>query len=633
MPSSQPATADSGYITDPGPLENTYTSDPSLQRALAWYLPSATLQSVQPHLIQFGAEAISEQVREWSADAERNVPYVKSHNVWGKRYDYDRLVTTEGWKQLGKWGARNRIVSAGYDKSLGVDRRTVQYALNYLYSPSSGLYSCPISMTDGAAFILSSRINKLPSTHPFHTAFQGLISKKDDHWTSGQWMTERAGGSDVQNTETWATYSPLASSSGSDPLGEGDYLISGFKFFSSATDANLALLLAKTPSGKLSTFLAPLRRTVVGGDGVSRVVSNGVRIHRLKNKLGTKELPTAELELKDMRAHLIGELDQGIVTIAPLLNVTRLHTFVGSLAGWRRAISITKSFAKARTTVGEPLWLIPMHLRLLADMEVKHRGAMNLAWFTVALFGVVEDQIPSSNKLAHLPQPGKEAEVVFRTLTATAKAVISKMATAGIQECQESMGGVGYMDEADEPEFNISRILRNNAVNSIWEGTTNVLASEFVRFLIKKDNLKIFGTWLDRTLTLIQSVDLRNALTAAWLALHARFMTQDPATTVADGRRFMFTVAWILSGALLALDTERDNDPVTAEIARRWILSAEGGVGEQVFHDIVTVSGTASATSGGEEHLQWDCRIAWGVDLPADRASGHRSLQKAGSKL
>ena len=487
-------------------------------------------------------------------------------------------------------------------------------------------------MTDGAAFILSSRINKLPSTHPFHAAFRGLISEKDDHWTSGQWMTERAGGSDVQNTETWATYSPLAKS-GSDPLGDGDYLISGFKFFSSATDANLALLLAKTPSGKLSTFLAPLRRTVVGSDGVSKVVSNGVKIHRLKNKLGTKELPTAELELKDMRAHLIGELDQGVATIAPLLNVTRVHTFIGSLAGWRRAISITKSFAKTRTTVGEPLWLIPMHLRLLADLEVKHRGAMNLAWFTVALFGVVEDKSSSSNKLAHLPQPGKEADVVFRTLTATAKAVISKMATVGIQECQESMGGVGYMDEADEPEFNVSRILRNNAVNSIWEGTTNVLASEFVRFLIKKDNLKVFSTWFERTLAQIHTSSLRGALSASWSALQARFTNQDPASTVADGRRFMFTIAWILSGALLVLDAERDQDPTTTEIAHRWVLSAEGGVGDQVFHDIVTVRDTAGAVSGGEEHLQWDCRIAWGVDLPVNRASGHRSLQKASSKL
>jgi hypothetical protein len=94
----------------------------------------------------------------------------------------------------------------------------------------------------------------------------------------------------------------------------------------------------------------------------------------------------------------------------------------------------------------------------------------------------------------------------------------------------------------------------------------------------------------------------------------------------------MFTLAWILCGILLAIDAERDQDPVSVEIARRWILSAEGGVGEQVFHDIVTVHEDANQEHG-EEHLQWDCRIAWGVELPANRASGHRSLQKASSKL
>lgn len=491
-----------------------------------------------------------------------------------------------------------------------------------------------MSMTDGAAFILSSKVKKLPPAHPFHAAYKGLISEGDDHWTSGQWMTERAGGSDVQNTETWATHSPLPKDSGFDPLGDGDYLINGFKFFSSATDANVALLLAKTPSGKLSTFLAPLRRTVVGSDGISRQVSNGVRIHRLKNKLGTKELPTAELELKDMRAHLVGELDQGVVTIAPLLNVTRIHTFIGSLSGWRRAISITKSFAKARTTVGEPLWLIPMHLRLLADLEVKHRGGMNLGFFTVAVMSLVENRVTQPSEHAHLPQPGREANVVFRTLTATAKAVVSKMSVLGIQECQEAMGGVGYMDEADEPEFNISRILRNASVNSIWEGTTNVLASEMVRFLLKAENLDIFAAWVDRTLTLIRNVSLRKTLTAKWSALRARFSTKNqlPTTILADARRYMFTLAWVLCGILLAVDAERDQDPVSGEIARRWILRAEGGVGDMVFHDIVTVH-KDTAQEDGEEHLQWDCRIAWGIELPAQRASGHRSLQKANSKL
>ncbi|KAJ5403722.1 hypothetical protein N7509_003593 [Penicillium cosmopolitanum] len=637
MPSQlpQPATAESGSITQPAALDNTYTSDTSLQRSLQWYLPSSTLRSTESHFTQLGAEAVSDQVREWSADAERNQPYVKSHNVWGKRYDFDRLVTTEGWKQLGHWGARNKIVSAGYDPTFGLERRTVQYALNYLYAPSSGLYSCPISMTDGAAFILAPRLKELPANHPFHTVFKGLTSETNDHWTSGQWMTERAGGSDVQNTETWATHSPLTKSAGVDALGEGEYLINGFKFFSSATDANVALLLAKTPSGKLSTFLAPLRRTVVGEDGVSRQVSNGVRIHRLKNKLGTKELPTAELELKDMRAHLVGEVDQGITTIAPLLNVTRIHTFVGSLSGWRRALSITKSFAKARSTVGEPLWLIPMHLRLLADLEVKHRGGMNLAFFTVAVMGLVENKVSQPSELAHLPRPGKEANVVFRTLTATAKAVVSKMSILGIQECQEAMGGVGYMDEADEPEFNISRILRNTSVNSIWEGTTNVLASEMVRFLIKGNNLEIFAGWLDRILGSIRTQSLRSTLISAWSALRTRFSpkSQLPAAILADARRYMFTLAWIMCGALLAVDAERDNDPVTTEIARRWVLDAEGGVGDNVFHDIITVQNDQSSDSDGEKHLQWDCRIAWGVELPAQRASGHRSLQTANSKL
>jgi hypothetical protein len=189
------------------------------------------------------------------------------------------------------------------------------------------------------------------------------------------------------------------------------------------------------------------------------------------------------------------------------------------------------------------------------------------------------------------------------------------------------------MDEADEPEFNISRILRNMSVNSIWEGTTNVLASEMVRFLLKKDNLNIFRVWLDRTLALIQAANLRDALVSAWFALRARFSKNEPAAIVADARRYMFTLAWIISGALLALDSERDSDPVSTEIARRWILSAEGGVGDMGFHDIVTPRDAASAASSGEEHLQWDCRIAWGVELPANRASGHRSLQNASAKL
>ncbi|KAK4861499.1 hypothetical protein LT330_003534 [Penicillium expansum] len=625
-----PATAESGTFTRLGKLPNTYTSDTSLQRMLGWYLPAETLKSVEPHLAQFGEEAVSPQVLGWNIDAETNLPYVKKYNVWGQRYGYDKLVTAEGWKQLGKWGAKNGVVSLGYDHKYGDHRRTVQYAAVYLFVPSSSMYRCPMSMSDGAVFVLSQRLKDLPSDHILHTVFRKLTSRGEDYWTSGQWMTERAGGSDVQNTETWATYAPLPQSSKtSEVIAEGDYLINGFKFFSSATDANVAFLLAKTDSGKLSTFIAPLRKTVIGADGKPEEVSNGVRIHRLKNKLGTKELPTAELELKGMRAHLVGEIDQGIQTIAPLLNTTRIQTLLGTLATWRRAISITKNFAKSRTTVGEPLWLIPMHLRLLADVEVKHRGAINLAFFTIAVMGLIENP-SSSARLPHMPKDLAEAKVVFRVLTATCKGVVSKMSMVGVQECQEAMGGVGYIDEPDEPEFNISRLLRAAAVYPIWEGTTNVLASELVRFLMKRDTLSVLSGWLNSVLSLIRTPALAAALKHALAAFLSRVTTSRPqAALLADARRIMFTFAWILSGALMTLDAERDGDEVAMEIARRWILLGEGGVGEFVYRDIVKPYQAFDSTSESDEHTRLDCKIAWGVELPKV-VFGHRSLSESG---
>lgn len=488
-------------------------------------------------------------------------------------------------------------------------------------------------MTDGAAYILSQRLPSLPSDHVLHTVFRRLTSRGDDRWTSGQWMTERAGGSDVQNTETWATYAPLQSKT-SDALAEGDYLIDGFKFFSSATDANVAFLLAKTASGKLSTFIAPLRKTVIGANGKPEEVSNGVRIHRLKNKLGTKELPTAELELKGMRAHLVGELDEGVRTIAPLLNVTRIQTLLGTLSTWSRAISIAKNFAKCRSTVDQPLWLIPMHLRLLADLEVKHRGAMSLTFLSIALMGLVENNVSTSSMgHAHLPKDPNEAKVVFRVLNAICKGTVSKMSIVGVQECQEAMGGVGYIDEPDEPEFNISRLLRSVAVYPIWEGTTNVLASELVRFLLKQNNLSVLSGWFTRVLSLIRTPALGDALKQAYASFLSRVESTRPqANLLSDARRVMFTFTWILAGALLTLDAERDGDGVAMEIARRWVMMGEGGVGEFVFRDIVKPYGTPGSASDGDEHTRWDCRIAWGVELPAKRALGHRSLSEA-SKL
>ena len=103
----KPSTVDSGFILSLPPLQNPYTSDSGYKRVLRAYLPPGILQAVEPQLTKFASEAISDEVYEWISNAEREQPYVKTRNVWGAQYPFDRLVTSNGWKQLGKWGSRN----------------------------------------------------------------------------------------------------------------------------------------------------------------------------------------------------------------------------------------------------------------------------------------------------------------------------------------------------------------------------------------------------------------------------------------------------------------------------------------------------------------------------------------------
>jgi hypothetical protein len=101
------STVDSGYRLRPTPLQNPVTSDAYFERVLRWYLDEKTFESVSSKLVTFGDEAISDQIHTWIANAEKDLPYVKQYDAWGQRYPYDKLVTAEGWKQLGHWGHKN----------------------------------------------------------------------------------------------------------------------------------------------------------------------------------------------------------------------------------------------------------------------------------------------------------------------------------------------------------------------------------------------------------------------------------------------------------------------------------------------------------------------------------------------
>lgn len=416
------------------------------------FLPKAVLEHATQELVPFGDKIITPEVFEWMEDAETNLPYIEQQDLWG--HPRNKLITSEGWRRLKEFGVREGLLATFYDGEYPREfARIVGFAKHYLFSPSSAMVTCPFAMTDGCA-----RVCQLMG--PFEASgdeyYKRLSSRDPEYsWTSGQWMTERPGGSDVSNTETVAETDTQS--------GSKQYKLSGFKWFSSATDSQVTITLARIGDDKrLSCFLVPVTENVRSG----KIVMN-----RLKRKFGTKALPTAELELREVNGELIGDRGRGVVAIANVLNITRVYSAVGSTGNMARALSIAREYSRVRKVFGRKLCEIPSHVKGLAEQTILLRGLNFLGFYACQLLGAVEAGKASVSELT-----------LARVVPGIAKAYNCKRTTGGISECMEALGGVGYLEF--DMEFNIGKLLRDNQVNTIWEGTTNVLSDDFVRFLM-----------------------------------------------------------------------------------------------------------------------------------------------------
>lgn len=444
----------SEFYQDGPRLTNQYDGDPLLGGYLRWRLPPSMLAELEPALRRMGALAAGEWLT-LDAAAERNPPRHVPYDAWGRRID--DIETSDAWRALDRVAAEEGLVAVGYERTHGELSRIDQFARLYLYAPSSSTYSCPLAMTDGAARLLEVYPDAV--TTP---VFRHLTTRDPEQfWTSGQWMTERSGGSDVSTTSTIAV-----------PDG-AEYRLSGTKWFTSATTSQIAITLAlvegrESRTRSLSVFLVRLR------DDEGRL--RGIRVNRLKDKLGTRALPTAELTLDGTPAHLIGGIGQGVKKISTLFNVTRVYNAVAAVAGMRRAIALASDYASRRVAFGKPIAAHPLHAATLAAMELEWRAGFHLAFHVVELLGRQECGNATPDQLARL-----------RLLIPVAKLYTAKQAVAVASEALESFGGAGYIEDTGLP-----RLLRDAQVLSIWEGTTNVLSLDVLRALEKTDALVAF---------------------------------------------------------------------------------------------------------------------------------------------
>lgn len=533
------------FQQQPPALGNQYEDDRVLQSYLTRILPPEVLREIAPTLTELGRLAGGELYQMQLAD-RLNEPALTQWDAWGNRID--RIEVTPLWRAAERIAAEHGIVATAYEQKHGRFSRVHQCALAYLFTPSTDIYSCPLAMSDGAARTLLNSGN------------QALIDRAVPHlttrdpsefWTSGQWMTEITGGSDVGLSETVARQDA-----------DGAWRLYGNKWFASAITSQIALTLARPegnpPGGRgLALFYLELR------DASGRL--RNIEINRLKDKLGTRKVPTAELTLNDTPAELVQGTTDGVRNIAPLLNITRLWNGISAVSLMRRGVALAIDYAHKRTAFGAPLSEKPLHLDTLAGLQAEAEAAFHLAFRVAELTGRRETG------------EANEADgLLLRLLTPVMKLITGKQAVAGSSEVLEAFGGAGYVEDTGLPT-----ILRDAQVLPIWEGTTNVLALDVLRALGSADAvMQVFRAEVDRCLSGDRAARLvdptgvaRSALAHAesWLATARK---EGQATLEAGARRFALSLGRIIELALLIdhaqWSEEHEGDGRATAAARRF---------------------------------------------------------------
>nr|XP_006812241.1 PREDICTED: isovaleryl-CoA dehydrogenase, mitochondrial-like [Saccoglossus kowalevskii] len=373
-------------------LENQYLGDAALRAYLKRVVPEKILDQFSPDLERFG-QRVATDIYQLGRQCELNQPTVQHFDAWGNRID--ELITCPAWKQLHDISADEGLVAIAYEREHGPWSRLYQIAKLYLFSSSSGLYTCPLAMTDGAAQVID-RIPK-KEQHPvlMGRAYPRLTSRNPaKFWTSGQWMTERKGGSD------------------------------------GSKGVSLFYLETRNADGKL----------------------NGIDIQRLKNKLGTRQLPTAELLLDGTTAQLISQPGRGVASISHMLTITRLHNAIGAVAGMRRILNLARDYSKRRVAFGKMIEDHPVHMQTMARMEMETRASLLLLMESSRLLGLDECNLATDHE-----------RLLLRILTPIMKLYTAKQAMSVTSEGLECFGGQGYIEDTGLPG-----ILRDAQVKLIF---------------------------------------------------------------------------------------------------------------------------------------------------------------------
>lgn len=435
-------------LNQPLPLAgfDPLSCDPALREALDAHGADADRES----LTRLAAMTGSAEAREHARLANDNPPVLRSHDRFGHRLD--EVEFHPSWHWLMRQAVDNGLHAAPWSPEAEPGAHLNRAAGFYLWSQAEAGHGCPISMTFAAVPALRHSPELAETYEPGLRSTDydfGLRNPADKAGLlAGMSMTEKQGGSDVRANTTTA-----------EPLGDGSYRIVGHKWFTSAPMNDLFLTLARTPGG-LSCLLVP--RVLPDG------TRNGIRLQRLKDKLGNKSNASAELEYTGAIGWLIGEEGRGVRSIIDMVSMTRMDCVLGSAANLRIALSEAAHHVSHRSAFGSTVGDTPLMRAVISDLAVESEGATALA---MRLAAAVDRGYR-----------GETAELdLLRLVLPAAKYYVCKRTPMAVAEALECLGGNGYVEESGLP-----RLYREAPLMSIWEGSGNVTALDTLRALHKQ---------------------------------------------------------------------------------------------------------------------------------------------------
>jgi putative acyl-CoA dehydrogenase len=489
---------------------NALDRDKIAAGVLAAHAPWATQRASA-----LGARVWDPRVLKAARDAHRFPPELRTLDRLGNEiYDVD---FHPAYHELMALGFGSGVHSLAWTATRP-GAHTARAVLSYLWNQIDGATACPLGMAYACIPVLRSQPElaswaEAIAAEGYDPADVPIAQKSAG--TIAYFMTEKHGGSDLRANVTVAR--PVG------PRGPGEaYLVNGHKWFASVPMADAYLTVAQTAGG-VSCLLVPRRRP----DGTL----NGIKINRLKDKLGNKANASSEIEYHDAHAILVGEEGKGVRTILSSAEYTRLDFAVGSAGLMRAALSQALHYNDHRTAFGAPLAQLPIQAPVLADLALEWAGAAHLA-FRVAR---AEDS------------PGDVSEaLVSRLLTPVAKFWNCRRVPGLVEEAMQSIGGNAYIEEHPLPRY-----YREAPLNAIWEGTSNMMVMDVGRVLTKQpkaiepvlDELRpvaaehpLIAAAIDEIEELITAPQhtARYLVTKIALAVQAGLLVQHAPTAVAD---------------------------------------------------------------------------------------------------